>query len=96
MFQEDHYCQWLRQVEEAKTGAQNRRPGGRMLEILVVLNDSYPRAVTESMERKGCCMRELEVRPAGLGPDCVGTGRVSKNGGDKNKAEIQVSLNKRS
>lgn len=68
-----------------------------MLEILVVLNDSYPRAVTESVERKGCCMRELEVRPAGLGPDCVGTGWVSKNGGgDKNKAEIQVSLNKKS
>lgn len=48
-----------------------------MLEILVVLKDSYPRAVTENMERKGCCMRELEMRLAGLGPDWVGTGWMS-------------------
>lgn len=60
-----------------------------MLEILVVLRDSYPRAATESMERKGCCMRELEMRPAGLGPDWVGTGRMSQSeGGDENRAEI--------
>lgn len=77
MFQEDHYCQCVKQVGIAKIGAQKvwRKNAGNLGQ--------------KSMERKGCCMRELEMRPAGLGPDWVGTGRMSQSGGgDENKGEI--------
>lgn len=39
-------------------------PGRRTLKILAGFSGSYSRAVTGSVERKGCCPGSVEARPS--------------------------------
>lgn len=55
MFQEDHYCRCGGQTEVAKEGDQK---AWKNTADLGGVEWQYLRAVTESIERKGCCMRE--------------------------------------
>lgn len=61
-------------------------------------SDSYRRAVTESMERKGCCVRSVGAQASRPGRFGLGGGMsgATEDGEGKKRPKFRVLLSKKS